>query len=93
MNVNALRLSVVSAWPRKCGLGLVVTKLEATISHSIAMSVLVLNLRWIHFGFLRLLLDYLVSYCLYQKIALIQETFIKPPVLFYHRRLITDSFL
>ena len=30
---------------RKCGMGLIVTKLEETISHSIAMSVVVLNLR------------------------------------------------
>ena len=30
---------------RKCGLGLIVTKLRQTIAHSVAMSVLVLNLR------------------------------------------------
>ncbi len=30
---------------RKCGLGLIVTKLENTVGHSIAMSVLLLNLK------------------------------------------------
>ena len=30
---------------RKCGLGLIMTKLEDTIGHSIAMSIVVLNLR------------------------------------------------
>jgi len=53
---------------RKCGLGLIMTKLEETISHSIAMSVVVLNLRKIqhallhaiqnllsHMGFTRIL--------------------------------------
>jgi len=30
---------------RKCGLGMIVTKLESTVCHSIAMSILVLNLR------------------------------------------------
>jgi hypothetical protein len=40
---------------RKCGLGLIMTKLEETISHSIAMSVIVLNLREIQHAFLRIL--------------------------------------
>ena len=30
---------------RKCGLGLIMTKLEDTVSHTLALSVLVLNLR------------------------------------------------
>ena len=44
---------------RKCGLGLIMTKLEETISHSIAMSVVVLNLRKIHHTLLRVLLNWL----------------------------------
>lgn len=44
---------------RKCGMGLIVTKLEETISHSIAMSVVVLNLRKIQHTLLRLLLNWL----------------------------------
>ncbi len=40
---------------RKCGLGLIMTKLRETIAHSIAMSILVLNLRTIQHALLRLL--------------------------------------
>ena len=40
---------------RKCGLGLIVTKLRQTIAHSVAMSVLVLNLRKIQRAMLWLL--------------------------------------
>ncbi len=40
---------------RKCGLGLIVTKLRETIAHSVAMSVLVLNLRKMQRALLRLL--------------------------------------
>lgn len=40
---------------RKCGLGLIATKLQETIAHSVAMSILVLNLRKIQCALLRLL--------------------------------------
>ncbi|NCC85903.1 MAG: IS5 family transposase [Clostridia bacterium] len=40
---------------RKCGLGLIMTKLQETIAHSVAMSILVLNLRKIQCALLRLL--------------------------------------
>jgi hypothetical protein len=40
---------------RKCGLGLIMTKLRQTIAHSVAMSILVLNLRKIQRALLRLL--------------------------------------
>jgi len=40
---------------RKCGLGLIMTKLRETIAHSVAMSILVLNLRKIQRALLRLL--------------------------------------
>lgn len=39
---------------RKCGLGLIMTKLRGTIAHSVAMSILVLNLRKIQCALLRL---------------------------------------
>lgn len=41
---------------RKCGLGLIMTKLRQTIAHSIAMSILVLNLRKIQCALLQVLL-------------------------------------
>lgn len=40
---------------RKCGLGLIATKLQEAIAHSVAMSILVLNLRKILCDLLRLL--------------------------------------
>lgn len=40
---------------RKCGLGRIMTKLRQTIAHSVAMSILVLNLRKIQCALLRLL--------------------------------------
>ena len=43
---------------RKCGLGLITTRLEPTISHSIAMSILVLNLRKIQCALLWLLFNF-----------------------------------
>lgn len=39
---------------RKCGLGLIMTKLQETIAHTVAMSILVLNLRKIQRALLRL---------------------------------------
>ena len=41
---------------RKCGLGLIMTKLRGTIAHSVAMSILVLNLRKIQCALLQLLI-------------------------------------
>ena len=43
---------------RKCGLGLIMTKLEDTIGHSIAMSIVVLNLRKLGTLLLRFLCFY-----------------------------------
>jgi len=40
---------------RKCGLGLIVTKLRQTVAHNVAMSVLVLNLKKNQHALLRLL--------------------------------------
>lgn len=57
---------------RKCGMGLIVTKLEETISHSIAMSVIVLNLRKIQHALLQMLFDWLPFFCVNQKIAFVQ---------------------
>lgn len=57
---------------RKCGLGLIMTKLEGTISHSIAMSVLVLNLRKIQRALLRLLFIWLNSLGLKRKFVFVQ---------------------
>ena len=57
---------------RKCGLGLIVTKLQETIAHTVAMSILVLNLRKIQciiFYFFVLLLQVL---CPKQKPAFVQ---------------------
>lgn len=45
---------------RKCGLGLIMTKLQDTIAHSVAMSILVLNLRKIQCA----LRDILVFFCM-----------------------------
>ena len=57
---------------RKCGMGLIVTKLEETISHSIAMSVIVLNLRKIQHALLQTLLNWLWARGYTRKIAFIQ---------------------
>lgn len=57
---------------RKCGMGLIVTKLEETISHSIAMSVIVLNLRKIQHALLQMLFGWLPFFCVNQKIAFVQ---------------------
>jgi len=51
---------------RKCGLGLIMTKLRQTIAHSVAMSILVLNLRKIQCALLRLL-AFLVLWLVQQK--------------------------
>ena len=57
---------------RKCGMGLIVTKLEETIAHSIAMSVVVLNLRKIQRALLRALLNWLSAKGFVQKFAFVQ---------------------
>lgn len=57
---------------RKCGLGLVATKLQETIAHTVAMSILVLNLRKIQcalFQIVRFLLQLIAPQ---QKLAFIQ---------------------
>ena len=46
---------------RKCGLGLITTRLEPTISHSVAMSIVVLNLRKIQCALLLLLFNFRLS--------------------------------
>ncbi len=57
---------------RKCGMGLIMTKLEETISHSIAMSVVVLNLRKIQHSLFHVLFDWLGSSFCIRKIAFVQ---------------------
>ena len=57
---------------RKCGLGLIMTKLEKTISHSIAMSVVVLNLRRIQHAILRCFLNHLLLRDTAQNLAFVQ---------------------
>ncbi len=57
---------------RKCGLGLIMTKLEDTISHSIAMSVVVLNLRKIQHTLLHLFLKWLSVRAFAHKIVFVQ---------------------
>lgn len=57
---------------RKCGMGLIMTKLEETISHSIAMSVVVLNLRKIQHALLQVLLNWLLENGFTYKLAFVQ---------------------
>jgi hypothetical protein len=57
---------------RKCGLGLIVTKLEETISHSIAMSIVVLNLRKIQHTLLQELFEWLAVLATFRKCAFVQ---------------------
>lgn len=57
---------------RKCGLGLIMTKLEETISHSIAMSVVVLNLRKIQHAFLRALFNCIFMNSHFRRVGFIQ---------------------
>jgi len=53
-------------------MGLIVTKLEETIYHSIAMSVLVLNWRRIQLAFLRFLINWLSITSANSKITFVQ---------------------
>jgi len=57
---------------RKCGLGLIVTKLEETISHSIAMSIVVLNLRKIQHTLWQPLYDWLALMGLVRNLVFVQ---------------------
>ena len=57
---------------RKCGMGMIVTKLEETISHSIAMSVVVLNLRKIQHALLQVLLNWFLARGFTRKFAFVQ---------------------
>ena len=57
---------------RKCGLGLIMTKLRQTIAHSVAMSILVLNLRKIQCAFLLFLLIFLQRFLQRRKNVFVQ---------------------
>jgi hypothetical protein len=57
---------------RKCGLGLITTKLEETIAHSIAMSIVVLNLRKIQFALLPILFGCLSTWFPTRKVVFVQ---------------------
>lgn len=57
---------------RKCGLGLITARLEATACHCIAMSVLVLNLRKIQCAFLDALVRLLEVPSSFRKLVIIQ---------------------
>lgn len=57
---------------RKCGLGLIVTKLEETISHSIAMSIVVLNLRKIQLALLSIFLGWFSTWFPARKVVFVQ---------------------
>ena len=57
---------------RKCGLGLITTRLEPTISHSVAMSIVVLNLRKIQCALLWLLFNFRLRMTYGPKVVLVQ---------------------
>ncbi len=57
---------------RKCGLGLIMTKLEETIAHSIALSVVVLNIRKIQHAIFQPLQNWLIRWHAVQKFVFIQ---------------------
>ena len=57
---------------RKCGMGLVRAKLQETVSHVLAMSVLVLNLRKIQHVLLRLWLDFFCCALVDEKLVFVQ---------------------
>ena len=61
---------------RKCNLGKVKTKLEETVGFTLAMSIVVLNLRKIQLALSRLLLQFLRYLWPQRKLALVQETLI-----------------
>lgn len=57
---------------RKCGMGLITTKLRETAAHVIAMSILALNLRKIQCAFLKLITYILAVLLPQQKMAIVQ---------------------
>lgn len=57
---------------RKCGLGLIMTKLRQTIAHSVAMSILVLNLRKIQCALLQFVLIFLQMFLQRRKTVFVQ---------------------
>ena len=57
---------------RKCNIGKVKTKLEETVGFTLAMSIVVLNLRKIQRTLSRLFLQFLCDFCLQKKSAFVQ---------------------
>ena len=57
---------------RKCGMGLVTAKLRETVSHVLAMSIVVLNLRKIQCALLRLWLDFFCCALADEKLVFVQ---------------------
>ena len=57
---------------RKCGMGLVTAKLQETVAHVIAMSILVLNLRRLSHALLRFWAWLLSFVMVYEKLAIVQ---------------------
>jgi len=57
---------------RKCGMGIIATKLEDTTAHSVAMSVVVLNLRKVQLALLQPLLDWFTIFGSHWKMAFVQ---------------------
>jgi hypothetical protein len=55
-------------------MGIIVTKLEETIAHSVALSVVVLNLRKGQLALLQPLLDWFIKFGSHWKMALVQLT-------------------
>ena len=56
---------------RKCGLGLIMTKLRITTEHVVAMSILLLNLRKVLSAFLRSFFNWMFLPCTAKKSAFI----------------------
>lgn len=57
---------------RKCGMGIIVTKLEETIAHSAALSVVVLNLRKVQLALLQPVLDWFIKFGSHWKMVFVQ---------------------
>lgn len=57
---------------RKCGLGLIVTRLQEAIAHTVAMSILILNLRKIQYAIFHFFVLLLQVLCPKQKSAFVQ---------------------
>ena len=56
----------------KCGMGLVTAKLRETVSHVLAMSVLMLNLRKLQCALLRLWLNFLCRFAAGEMLVFVQ---------------------